>query len=702
MDIIIQSFLKDLYTVEITVTSFRPLQEEINFLLFKDHKKSDYQTLILVKKDLHHQYYRLLLKEAYDFSMVYNLSCVYQTFINIDLSGVIEFEEFDYLFNYDGPLGNFYNPDYTLFYLWAPLASDTYLKLENDSDFIFLKMHRLDKGVYCLKVNGDLKNKKYHYIVNNFGHVNEVNDIYATGVNLNSEYSVVIDLKELETIAFKKPKNKINNYVDATIYELHIKDFTLDKNTNIKNKGKYLGLIEENAKTKLCNPAGLDYLKYLGISHIQLQPILDYGSVLDNDDSTYNWGYDPISFMALEGSFSLEPDNAITRLKEFKTMVAKLHENNIRVNVDVVYNHIYKVEESAFEKIVPHYYFRKAKNGKYANASGCGNDYASERYMARRYIIDSASYLVKTFDIDGFRFDLMGLIDIKTINTLVSKCLSIKNDLMFYGEGWNMGEELSFKEKACSENAHKLPHVAFFNDTYRNIVKGGAFINELKTKGFALGDYSYRYGLDFVYHGSILNLSYDPIFTSANQSLNFIECHDNTSLFDKIRVCNEEELFNDRIKLSNAILLTSFGIPFIHMGQEIGLDKKGHDNSYNIPNINNFNYDLLDKNFSLATNLKTLIALRKEKLKYLSLVNKEDIEKIFQIIHTDNELYILKSCDLSHICDFKELYIIINNSKQNKNYEFGDYYHYLLLKGDGPSVKNAIISPSSLLLFYKN
>ena len=241
-----------------------------------------------------------------------------------------------------------------------------------------------DGSVFRLSVPGDLLNYKYHYIVTNNGLTFEVNDPYAKGTSLNSEYSVVIDYDLLLNKKKVALQTKIDNYVDAVIYETHIRDINEGNFNDVVNKGKYLGFVETGRKSKGGHPAGLDYIKYLGMTHVQIQPILDFDSVDDkNTKNWYNWGYDPISFFALEGSYSIKPEDAMSRLYEFREMVDELHKNDIRLIVDVVYNHIYKYEDNALEKLVPHYYFRKRRNTLLSNASGCGNDVASERKMAR-------------------------------------------------------------------------------------------------------------------------------------------------------------------------------------------------------------------------------------------------------------------------------------------------------------------------------
>ena len=292
-------------------------------------------------------------------------------------------------------------------------------------------MKRESKGIYTYIFEGDLLNYKYRYVITNNGVTRVANDPYGKAVSLNSEYSVVVDYVRLLDIPNVHPITEIKHHVDAIIYETHIRDINEGNFNDVVNKGKYLGFVETGRKTKGGNPAGLDYIKYLGVTHIQIQPIFDFKSVDDiNTSNWYNWGYDPLSFFALEGSYSLKPEVAMERLYEFKEMVNKLHENDLRLIVDVVYNHVYQYEDSDLEKIVPHYYFRKNKSCQLTNHSGCGNDFASERKMARKLIIDSVKYLFAYFDIDGLRLDLMGLLDLTTVKAIYQEAKALKSSVI--------------------------------------------------------------------------------------------------------------------------------------------------------------------------------------------------------------------------------------------------------------------------------
>ena len=628
--------------------------------------------------------------------------------INVDVSNAVTFANFDELFTYDGnDLGAVYSKEETSFALWAPLASEVGLKLEEKDGFSYHKMSRGEKGVYRITIKGDLLNRKYHFYVNNSGIIAETNDPWGKGVSVNSEYSAIVDPSTIKKLPKYKPQSVIKEASDAVIYETSVRDFTEDKNTNIENKGKYLGMVEENRKTVGGNPAGLDYLKYLGISHVQILPVIDFATGNDLDpQEKYNWGYDPISLFALEGSYAKDPITPMARLYEFREMVDKLHQNDIRVVMDVVYNHLYEFMYTSFEKVVPGYFFRKRSSGLPACASGCGDDFASEKPMARKAIKESLEYFTDVFDIDGFRFDLMGLLDIETINSSYQSCKKIKEDILFYGEGWNMGVELPFDKKACAENADKMPNIGFFNDTFRNVMKGGNFKSNLSEKGFVCGLLDKKQEFNYVMLGSCVDNPCKHRFLDPNQSLNYIECHDNNTLFDKLLASNVDEdvaTLLQRVEFANTLILFAVGMPFIHMGQEIGQSKSGLDNTYNVLKINNMDWKLVDERFDMVERLSKMIAFRRKMFSFFEVANAKEFLKVFETQYWDNEM-IAFNCDKdAHSKRFKKVAVLVNPTKEKKTYELDDYYSLVVdteHKGEKIRVKNGIIPPLSIQVIY--
>ena len=692
----------------------------INVILFTDIprpeklKVSLYKEDQLVKKETTHftsinniYIFDINLDSDYELGKNYRLLVGDLQCTNIEVNDAIYFKDFDDRFFYEKEdLGSNYSKEATEFVMWAPLASEVKVKLISpNNETIVREMIREDKGIYRLKIKEDLLNYKYRYIINNSGVVTEAKDLYGKEVSLNSEYSVVIDTDALLKIKNVKPQTEIKNYVDAVIYETNIRDLNEGNYNNTVNKGKYAGFAETDRKTVGGNPAGLDYIKYMGFTHVQIQPVLDFDSKDDiKTNNWYNWGYDTLSFFALEGSYALRPEVPASRILEFKEMVNKYHENDLRIVMDVVYNHIYEYENSDFEKTVPHYYFRRRRNHYLSNASGCGNDFASERKMASKIIIDSVKYLFKYFDIDGLRFDLMGLLDIATVKACYKEARKIKSDAILYGEGWDMGEELPKEEKASKNNAALLKEFGFFNDAYRDIVKGPSSSFNLHEKGYICGNTDYAFGLDYAFHASTLPLSYQPMFNSANQSINYLECHDNSTLYDKLLVSNafeEEKVLLDRVDLANHILLLSFGVPLVHAGQEIGQSKDGLDNTYKTIGVNNLNYRLVDERFDMVNRFRLFNILRK-KLAYTKLFKPTEIKNVFEISHWDNGVYLLTAKNKNIINNEKEFVILINPKPEKISVELDNYYTEFNGVDDNRAitVKNSLLPGCSVKMLF--
>lgn len=606
--------------------------------------------------------------------------------VYLDLDDYVQSEEFDEKYAYDGnDLGPIYSPSSTEFRLWSPLADKVMLKLEkNDNSFLLYEMSTRDRGIFYIRLKGDLFNKRYSYIVKVNGREKEILDPYAKATSLNSEYSVVIDMSIVESVGKIKSADEFKRYNDAIIYELNIRDFT--EKADVNYPGTYIGLTEK-----------IDYLKVLGITHVQLLPVLDFATGDDLVKNIYNWGYDPIGFFCLEGSYSSLPEDPISRLIEFKNMVNTFHQNNIRVVLDVVYNHLYDYANTGFQANVPYYYFRKYHN-KMCNASGCGNDFATERKMARKIILDSVRYLLETFDVDGFRFDLLGLIDIDTTKDIISLAKSIKPDVILYGEGWHMDTNLPDNKKSSSLNADQIPEMAFFNDTYRDLIKGHTF--ELTDKGYISGNLNNKVEVEHLLLGSVLS----DKFKHTSQSINYVECHDNQTLFDKLtNIYVDKSDILKRIKLANALTILSLGVPFIHMGQEIGLSKHGLDNTYNIPNINNMDWKMVEERKDMVKYMSDLIKIRKN-FELLKLDDKEIISDTFDMFQLKDGILNIAIRNQEYLHGNKKAVIIINPTNKNIPVEFDEYFTLFLgsngLVDDEFVIKNHFASAGSIDIYY--
>ena len=622
----------------------------------------------------------------------------------LDMSVLLKDEKICSLFYSNEIMGAHYHKFYTTFRFFSPLATSGYVVYELEGKETILSLEKdTDTGVFFGRANGDLTGAKYYFIVRINGNLVYANDPYAKGLTNQSAKGVVVNPALIKVDLHEESLPEFIYPTDAIIYEMSVRDMTSMKSTSIRHKGKFLGLTEPSCKSKNNNPIGLDYLRYLGITHVQLLPIFDFCTVCEEfPNESYNWGYDPLFYNTPEGSYSSNPHDYLMRIVELKKMIGALHKAGIRVIMDVVFNHVFNLESSSFEKLCPSYYFRYREDGSPSNGSFCGNEFNTTHPMARKFIIDTCLYWVKEFGIDGFRFDLMGLIDIDTMNIIKEKCSVVKKGFLIYGEGWDMPTTLSGDKMAKMYNAQKLGNIGFFNDRFRDIVKGKSSDMELGIKGYLLGDYDYIDGFKHCFLGSSIALAFPPLFSNCSQSINYVECHDNATIFDKLKVSNSfenEEIWLKRINLINAVVILSFGVPFIHSGQEIGLSKKGVYNSYSSSDdINHFDYDVMDQRWKMVEYIKEIIKLRKL-LPVFRLQNRDAINKIITFENISNGALLINYHG-KEVLPYKSLKIIINPNIHSTTYEFNNYHtlifnEYGHLK-EGIHVKLMQVAPISL------
>ena len=536
-------------------------------------------------------------------------------------------QAFEALYTYEGDdLGANWSPEQTFFRLWAPTAASVKINLYASGDYREndlleqVEMTPDVNGTWVATVEGDLNGTYYTYVVEVDGIVNEACDPYARAVGVNGQRAMVIDLRSTDPEGWENDRDPHydNTITEAIIYELHVRDLSVDENSGITNKGKFLGLIETGTTTPEGIPTGLDHIKSLGVTHIHLLPSYDYGSVDETrlDDNVFNWGYDPVNYNVPEGSYSTDPFHGEVRVKEFKQMVKGLHDNGISVIMDVVYNHVYSGEEFCFNKIVPLYFSRVSAEGVFSAGSGCGNDTASERAMVKKYIVDSVKYWADEYHIDGFRWDLVGLIDTETINEVMEEVHKTHPNIIFYGEGWTMATNVTKDGYTMTTqvNSQETPGFAFFSDTLRDAIRGSNSNNS--KPGFVANAGGYAGNISDCFLGA-------PAWCkSPTQTINYASCHDNHTLFDRITISTPEASFADRVKMNNlsaAIVLTSQGIPFIHAGEEMLRSKPLEDgsfdhNSYRSSDaVNNLKWtDLTKEEYQLTyAYYQGLIAFRK-------------------------------------------------------------------------------------------
>ncbi|MFD2615471.1 type I pullulanase [Paenibacillus gansuensis] len=530
--------------------------------------------------------------------------------------------EFDEAYGYDGSdLGSSYTPEQTIFKLWAPTASEVKVRLYADwigEPIEAHPMQREAKGVWKTVLPGDRHGVYYTYQVRIGDKWNEAADPYAKAVGVNGERGVVVDPAKADPERWTKTKPEFLHPTDAVVYEVHVRDLTIHPESGALHKGKYIGAAQNGTRGPLGIPTGLDHIRDLGVTHVQFLPLFDYSydSVDESrlHEDQYNWGYDPQNYNAPEGSYSTDPYDPLSRIRELKTMIQAYHDNGLRVIMDVVYNHVFDVYRVNFTKLVPGYYFRITEHGLLANGSGCGNDTASERRMMRKFIVDSVLYWAREYHIDGFRFDLMGLHDVDTMNAIRTGLDGIDPSILIIGEGWHMDTALSDDRKANQGNAAMLPGIGMFNDGFRDALKGSVFYGP--DQGFVNGK---AHAAHDVKRGIVGGIAYwAGIHSYANepaQSVAYAECHDNFTLWDKLQQSmpgEPQEMMERAHRLASAILLMSQGIPFLHAGQEFMRTKGGDHNSYRSPTaVNWLDWRRCAERRADVEHMKRLIALRK-------------------------------------------------------------------------------------------
>lgn len=576
-------------------------------------------TLQIIKKQQieNNNKYICRLAEEISFGHPYWIIDEYGGKTDLQIGAVIRTESFDERFFYDGnDLGVSFVENQTQFKLWSPTAAQVKLKLRkpNSTFSEIIKMRREEKGVWSVLVHSDLELFQYTFLVLVNQEWRESVDPYAVAVTANGELGVVV---KLEKTRREKPfLPPFENPVDAIIYETHIRDFTIHPDSGVKHKGLYLGAGELNTKGKDGELTGLSYVKDLGITHIEFLPFNDFAGVDETEpNKDYNWGYNPLHFNVPEGSYSSNPSDPYARIIELKQLIDNIHSQGIRVIMDVVYNHVYIRETSSFEKVVPGYYFRHNELGFPSNGTGVGNDIASERKMVRKFILDSIRFWMEEYHIDGFRFDLMGILDIDTMKEVRKTCDSIQEETLIIGEGWNLNTPLAMDKKAILRNQSKLPDIAQFNDKFRDTIKGNTFY--LYDKGYVLGNEHYYVEAKEVITGSVgIDKEGSGLLSNPSQSVNYVECHDNHTLWDKLLSClpDMDELLHIKYhRLATGLIILSQGIPFLHSGQEFFRTKRGDGNSYKSPDhINRLDWNRKQLYSDNVNYIKGLIQIRKQ------------------------------------------------------------------------------------------
>ena len=522
------------------------------------------------------------------------------------MSNPYDSAEFEKKYTYPGrDLGAFWSEEKTVFRVWAPTARAVSLLIYREGSggepLARQRMHPDVNGTWFAQRYGNLNGLYYTYLVTVDGQTREACDPYARAVGVNGQRAMVLDLKSTDPEGWETDHDPFpgKGITDAVLYELHIRDLSMHRSSHIRHKGKFLGLTETGRKTRGGHPTGLDHIRELGVTHIHLMPVFDFGYPDESAPSPqYNWGYDPVNFNVPEGSYASDPFHGETRVREMKLLVKAVHDAGLSVVMDVVYNHVYDAGSFCFNRIVPGYFSRIDEHWHYSNGSCCGNDTASERSMVRKFIVDSVNFWADEYHIDGFRFDLMGLLDIATVNEIVRTVQAQHPNVIFYAEGWHMDTQpvRPGTELAVQDNSSKMPGFSFFNDTLRDLLRGSIF--DSRAPGFVSGAICDKGQLNACFMGM-------PFWAGQpEQCVNYVSCHDNNTLFDRLAIISPEASFETRVRqncLAAAFVFLSQGVTFLQAGEEMLRSKpKGRgrfdENSYRSPDrVNALRWNDLDK-----------------------------------------------------------------------------------------------------------
>jgi pullulanase len=621
-------------------------------------------------------------------------------------------------------LGLTYTKFKSTFRIWVPTAQRVKLFLCDTSvnhPHQSAEMIRDKNGTWVAVINKDLKGWRYGFrVMIDSVWQNEVPDPYAKAVSVNGTKAMIIDLKETNPAGWINDRSPVfKNKTDAIIYELHVRDASIAANSGITAKGKFLGLTEKGTKNKDGLSTGLDHLKELGVTHIHLLPSFDFNSVDETkpDSVQYNWGYDPLNYNVPEGSYSTNPYDGVTRIKEFKQLIQALHANGLRVVMDVVYNHTALTEQSNFNQLVPGYYYRQTMDGKFSDATACGNETASERPMVRKFILESMKYWVQQYHIDGFRIDLMGVHDLMTMNIISRELHRIKPDILLYGEGWTAGASpLPDSLRAVKKFAYQLDHIAVFSDDIRDGIKGSVF--DHADKGFASGKPGMEESIKFGVVASCkhpqvnyskVNYSKAPYAAEPYHTISYCECHDNHVLWDKLAISAKDAGEAERKemhKLALSIVLTSQGISFLHAGTEFLRSKKGVENSFKSPDsINAIDWDLKSKNKDVFDYVQYLIKMRKAHPAFRMETAKEIAANIRFREQLNPGLVIYEINGAAVGDKWKKILVCFNGSEKIQPLSIGKGWQSYIFNNQviqpGNSVSDILLSPRSCSLFFQ-
>ena len=621
---------------------------------------------------------------------IFSLAAVFLLFNACqEQSTMMNYESYEDYPVYEGnDLGVTYTPKQTTVKVWSPAAEamrfQLYDKGEESKIIATHKMKRQEKGVWITTIDEDLKGK-YYTVQTKINEIwlSSVPDPYAKAVGVNGHRGMIVDLAATNPEGWATDKKPVlDHFNDIIIYELHVRDLSSHPNSGIKNSGKFLGLTETGATSPEGEITGLDHIKDLGVTHIHLLPVFDFlpRSVDEkNPKAKFNWGYDPQNYNVPEGSYATDPYDGTVRIREFKQMVKTLHDNGLRVVMDVVYNHTGDTETSNFNQIAPGYYYRQNADSTFSNASGCGNETASERSMMRKFMIESLKYWAEEYHIDGFRVDLMGIHDIETMNLISAELEKIDPTVFVYGEGWTAGDSpLPNEKRTIKHHTPQLNRIAAFSDDIRDGLKGSVFNRE--EGGFVSGKKGMEETMKFgvvaaTQHPQIdyAKVNYSDAYwaNEPSQCITYVSCHDNHTLYDKLKISRADASETDIIKMDQlalTMILTSQGVPFLHAGVELLRTKFGEENSYQSPDsVNQFVWERKTTYKKHYNYVKGLIALRKNHPAF-RMTSTEMITKHLQFLEPNQEDVVAYTIsDNANGDSWHRILVILNGNAEKVN-----------------------------------
>ncbi|WKK67189.1 type I pullulanase [Lutimonas zeaxanthinifaciens] len=621
-----------------------------------------------------------------------------------------------------------YSKEATVFKLWSPDADKVRLNLykagKGGKPYKQMDLEQTTGGMaWIKKLDGDWNGTYYTYQIKMDGEwLDETPGIYAKAVGVNGKRAMVLDMELTDPLNWDQDRGPELKYPnEAIIYELHIRDMTIHPESGSSGPGTYLGLVESGTRGPDGVATGIDHLKELGVNYVHLLPTFDHYAINESrlDSAQFNWGYDPQNYNVPEGSFSSDPFQAEVRIKEFKEMVKTFHDHGIGVILDVVYNHTGRTENSNFNLENPEYYYRFREDGTYSDAAACGNETASEKIMMRKFILESVKYWAEEYHLDGFRFDLMGIHDIETMNQVAQTLKEVNPNIFVYGEGWTAGNSpLPEEKRALKKHIRQMPQITAFSDDIRDGLKGSVFEDE--STGFVSGARGTEESVKFGIVGSIdhpqvdygkINYSDAPWANDPWQAISYVSCHDNHTLFDKLKVSMpeaDEKTLIAMNKLANAVVMTSQGVAFIHAGSEMLRTKDEEHNSYNLPDIiNQIDWNWKVEHRQVFEYYRNLITLRKNHPAF-RMTSGEAVRKHLSFVRSEPGLIAYEIKDHANGDPWKNILVILNANEHELKYVLKDEWEIALLENDfklekTPQVKNVFRMPgiSMAILFQR-